>query len=408
MIRDLLLIALRSLTKRKVRTFLTLLGIVIGISAVVALIAVGQGLQMSVTDMFEGLGTDRLIIMPGGGSELGVTPVSSGLSASKLYEHDVDVIKDVRGIVHAYGLIVDTVKLEFKDQVKYGMVYGVPTDPESEKMSESMDLFKIETGKELKESDQYKVVIASGIAEGYFDEDIEIGDKILISDVEFRVIGIQEKSGSPMFDNILAIPKDTARELFDMPEEVTTIYAQVESGLVPREVAERVEEAMRKDRGVKEGEEDFNIQTSEQLVSSVTMILGAVEGVLIGIAAISLLVGGIGIMNTMYTSVMEQTRNIGLMKAVGARGRDVMLLFLIESGLVGLLGGVIGILIGSGLGIGVEIAAASMGIDIFKAAVTPSLVIGVLLFSFFIGTISGLMPARRASRMDPIESLRYR
>jgi putative ABC transport system permease protein len=408
MITDLFSIAYRNLKRRKLRTFLTLLGIVIGVSAVVALISVGQGMQMSINDMFEGVGADILIITPGGGMQTGVTPVSSDLSASKLYKHDVDVVNSVSGIEYAFGLISDIAKVEFRGQVRYVMIFGVPTDKKAKEMSEGINLFRIEQGRNLNEGDRYKALAASAVASDFFDKEIEIGDKILINDVEFRVVGIREKSGSPIHDRVISIPSDTARELFDKPEEVSTIFARVKEGFSPSEVAEKVEKALRNERGVKEGEEDFTVESAEQLISGLNTILAAVQAVLIGIAAISLLVGGVGIMNTMYTSVMEQTSNIGLMKAIGARNRDVMLLFLLEAGLVGLIGGILGISIGIALGKIVETAAVGFGIDIFKAAVTPELVIGALLFSFLIGTISGLFPARRAAKMNPVDALRYR
>ncbi len=408
MITDLFSIAYRNLRRRKLRTFLTLLGIVIGVSAVVALISVGQGMQMGINDMFEGIGADMLIITPGGGVETGVTPVSSGISASKLYKHDVDVVNSVSGIEHAFGMISDIAKVEFRGQVRYLMIFGVPTDKESKEMSEGINLFKIEQGRRLDAGDQYKAVVAGVVARDFFDKEIEIGDKLLINDVEFRVVGIQKKSGSPIHDRMVAIPSDTARELFDKPEEVSTIFAKVKEGVSPSEVAEKVERAMRDDHNVDEGEEDFTVESAEQMISSLNTILAAVQAVLIGIAAISLLVGGIGIMNTMYTSVVEQTSNIGLMKAIGARNHDIMLLFLLEAGIVGLIGGVIGVSIGIVLGKIVEAAAVGFGIDIFKAAVTPELVIGALLFSFIIGTVSGLFPARRAAKMNPVDAMRYR
>jgi len=408
MITDLFSIALKNLRRRKLRTFLTLLGIVIGVSAVVALISVGQGMQMSISGVFESLGSDKLMITPGGGVETGATPVSSGIAAARMTEKDVDIVKAVSGIEHAIGLINDIAKVEFRDQVRYVSVSGSPTDSASKKMAENIDLFKVEEGRTLDDGDRYKAVLGYRIAYGFFDKDIEIGDKIIIEGVEFKVIGIQKKSGSPIFDRIIDIPVDTMRELFDKPDEVSSIFAQVKQGLEPREVADRVEEELRDYRGVEKGEEDFTLSSAEQLVSGLGSILGAVQAFLIGIAAISLLVGGVGIMNTMYTSVMEQTSNIGIMKAVGARNHDVMLLFILESGMVGLIGGAIGIVIGAMLGKVVEVLAVGMGIDIFNAAITMELIIGALLFSFVIGTLSGLLPARRAAKLQPVEALRSR
>jgi putative ABC transport system permease protein len=407
MIRDLFSMSLKNLQRRKLRTFLTLLGIVIGVSAVVALISIGQGMQMGINEMFKGVGADRLIITPGGGVETGVTPISSDLSASKLYEHDVDVVKSVSGIEHASGMISGTSKVEFNSQTRYVMIFGVPTDSESRKISESSGLFRIEDGRDLKEGDQYKAIAANSVANNFFSKEIKVGDKIIIEGVEFRIVGIYKKSGSPIYDSLIVINDDTARDLLNKSKEVSTIFAKVKEGLQPTEVADRVEEAMRKDRGLKKGEEDFTVASSEQLISGLSSILAAVQAILIGIAAISLLVGGVGIMNTMYTSVVEQTGNIGIMKAIGARNHDLMLLFLIESGMLGLIGGTVGIIIGFGIGKIVELIAISSGIDIFRSVITIELVIGSLLFSFFIGAIAGLLPARHAAKLQPVEALRY-
>ncbi|MFH0833009.1 MAG: ABC transporter permease [Candidatus Aenigmatarchaeota archaeon] len=408
MISELLSMSYNSMRRRKLRTALTLLGIIIGVSAVVALISVGQGMQMSINKMFESMGSDKLIISPGGGFSSGITPATSGLSASKLYEHDVDIINGVSGIEYAFGMVTDTAKLKFGGETKYLSVYGVPADSKTKAMTENIEMFKIQQGRSIEENDRYKVVIGNRIADSVFDKDVKVGDDILIDDVEFTVVGIFKKSGSPIYDRMVAINIDAARELFNKSEEVGTIFAQVKNGLSPSKVALDVEKDMRNDRNLEKGKEDFTVSSSEQIISGVNAILGAVQAVLIGIAAISLLVGGVGIMNTMYTSVMEQTSNIGLMKAVGARSHDIMILFILESGLVGLIGGIVGVCFGAVLGKIVEIVAVGAGVDIFKAIVTPELVAGALAFSFIIGTISGLLPARHASKLDPVEALRYR
>ncbi|HIE33536.1 MAG TPA: FtsX-like permease family protein [Candidatus Altiarchaeales archaeon] len=148
--------------------------------------------------------------------------------------------------------------------------------------------------------------------------------------------------------------------------------------------------------------------TTEQVRETVNSILLVIQIVVIGIAAISLIVGGVGIMNSMYTSVLERTREIGVMKAIGARNSDIMLLFLIESGIIGLVGGIIGCLIGVGLAKGVEfVATQELSTAILKASITPGLIIGALIFSFMVGCISGLLPAKGAAEMNPIDALRY-
>jgi len=163
---------------------------------------------------------------------------------------------------------------------------------------------------------------------------------------------------------------------------------------------------MRRDHDVKEGEEDFTVTTSIQLIEGFNNILDVVQIVLIGIAAISLFVGGVGIMNTMYTSVLQRRKEIGVMKSIGATNTDILMIFLFESGILGIIGGVFGVIFGLMLSKGVEIAASLAGVDILKAYVSIPLVIGALLFSFIIGALSGFMPAKQASKLQPVDALR--
>ncbi|MEK6820731.1 MAG: FtsX-like permease family protein, partial [Nanoarchaeota archaeon] len=164
----------------------------------------------------------------------------------------------------------------------------------------------------------------------------------------------------------------------------------------------------RKERGEKEGQETFSVQTSSQLLESFNSIFAVVQAVFVGIAAISLIVGGIGIMNTMYTAVLERTKEIGTMKAVGAKNSDILLIFLFESGLLGLVGGAIGIGLGIGIGKAVEIIAQQqLGTPFLRASFSLTLILGALLFSFVVGSVSGVLPALQASRLKPADALRY-
>ena len=164
---------------------------------------------------------------------------------------------------------------------------------------------------------------------------------------------------------------------------------------------------MRRFRNVKKDEEDFDVQTPEQLLGSFGDIVNIVQSVLIGIAAISLLVGGIGIANTMYTAVVERTKEIGIMKSVGAQNKDILLIFIIESGLLGAIGGLIGVVLGFGLSYGVEVISKNfIGTNLIEAYFSYTLFFGALLFSFFIGAIFGVMPARQAALMQPVDALR--
>ncbi len=407
MIIDYLKLAVDGIIHRRLRSWLTMIGIFIGIIAVVALISLGQGMQNAIDEQLKTSGSNRIMVTPGGGGAM-AGPMTSSFVASRLYEDDVDAVNEVRGIEGAIGVLTKNVRIKFKDETKYTTCFASHTDPATLEFVQKIDFFRIAEGKYPQEGEKYKAAIGPDIAEDFFDRKIKLGDTIFIEGKEFEVVVINKKTGSPMHDAKVGIPMKTAREMFEMPEEIMTIFAETEPGYDPGDVAEDVKEKLRKHHNVKKGEEDFTVQTAEQMIGSFMDILTAVQIVLVGIAAISLIVGGIGIMTTMYTSVIERTKQIGIMKSIGAKNSDIMQIFLIEAGLLGLVGGIIGVSLGLGISKGVEIIAANSGLEILKAYTGWELIIGALLFSFTVGCISGILPARRASLMNPVDALRYK
>ena len=393
-------LAFKNLRTRKTRTWLTMLGIFIGIAAVVSLISLGQGLQAAINEQFETMGTDKIMVSPGGGF--------FGIGAgAELTKDDIDIVKKTKGVEAVTEMLYKIAKVEFKEEVKYTFVTGIPLD-ENKKIIEDMQAFEMEIGRDLKEGEKYKAIISYLINNGeFFEEAVTINDKILIEDREFKVVGSLKRIGNPSDDSQLIIPIETARELFDEPDKVDIIMVQVRKGENPDEVAENIKEDLRDFRNVKEGEEDFSVITYLQIIDSFNSIFNIVQLVVIGIAAISLIVGGIGIMNTMYTAVLERTNEIGVMTAIGGKNSDVLLIFLLESGTLGLAGGAIGIGLGIGLSKLVEFIAVATGTTMLKAYFPWYLIVGALAFSFIVGTISGILPARKAANLKPVDALRY-
>ena len=259
----------------------------------------------------------------------------------------------------------------------------------------------------MRKGDKYRAVIGYEVAKGnLFSKEVNIRDKLIIKGKEFRVVGILKKIGSKIDDTTVVIPIDIARELFGLGSEYSMISAKVKEGENPSEVAEEIKKELRRERGLKEGEEDFTVQTMEDIRRRFSSVLGIVSVVLIGIAAISLLVGGIGIMNTMYTAVLERTRDIGIMKAIGAKDRDILIIFLFESGFIGLVGGIIGCFLGIFLALAITQFASNMGFGFLEAKISVELILFAIVFSFAIGAISGILPAIRASKLQPVEALR--
>jgi putative ABC transport system permease protein len=394
-------ISVSNIFKKGTRSWLTMMGIFIGIAAVVSLISLGQGMDDAIKSQFNSMGTDIIIVMPGSGFQ--------SFGSAKLTEHDEDIIRSVKGVENEAPFSVKLSKLTYDKEVAYAMVIGTPTD-ERFKVIEGMSTFKtIEGRNKFYPSDKYSVAVGYTLAHGDFlkNKNVKMNDRLMIEGQEFKVVGVMDKVGNPEDDKNLYIPLDTAKDIFN-DRDYNQMIVKVQSGYSPAKVAEDIKSRMRRDRGQKEGEEDFTVQTSEQLLESVGGILSTVQAVLVGIALISLMVGGIGIMNTMYTSVLERTREIGVMKAIGAKNSDILSLFLIESGVMGIVGGVVGVIIGLTLSKSVEyVGRTSLGNDLLRANMSPALIIGALSFSFVVGCISGALPAMQASKLKPVEALRY-
>ncbi len=396
-------LAFNNLKRRKLRSWRTMIGIFIGIAAVVALISLGQGMQNYINEEFEKLGKDKIMIQ----SKSFGPPGSATSPSLALTIDDLEIVQDVRGVEWALGMLYKLGQVEFKKELQVSYVIGM--NPEDIELMSEIQSFEINDGRWLESDDKYKVVLGYNHVYGdIWDRQVEIGDNIIIEKQEFKVIGIVKKIGNPYDDASVYVTKEILKELLETGDEESMIMAKTASGFNPEDVAETIERKLRKFRDEKEDQETFNVQTSEQLLQSFQNIFGAIQAVLVGIAAISLLVGGIGIMNTMYTSVIERTKEIGTMKAVGARNSDVLLIFLFESGLLGLVGGAIGIGIGIGLAKGVEYALSASGVgSLLQAHLSWYLILGALAFSFVIGTLSGILPAMQAAKLKPADALRY-
>jgi putative ABC transport system permease protein len=380
-----------------------MIGIFIGIAAVVALVSLSQGLQTAIGEQFVSLGSDKIIIQ---GISSGFGPPGTGVEVP-LTEKDAEVIGRVKGIDNVLGRLVRSVKVEFDDQVEYSFAASMPEDSEDIALAVEANNYKIGQGRLLKKGDKYKVMIGHNFAEDFFDKSLLLRDKVLIEDIDFKVVGILKKSGNPQQDETIVIPEAAMREILDLDDSFDIIPAKVGAGEDVAMVTERVKKELRKHRDVEEGKEDFNVETPESLLATLNTILMIVQGVLVGIAAISLFVGGIGIMNTMYTAVLERTKEIGVMKAIGARNRGILSIFIIESGMLGLVGGIIGVSLGFGISKSVELIAFQIyGSFLIKADFNIWLLIGMLSFGFIVGTLSGALPAKQAAALKPVDALR--
>ncbi len=403
MLEDFLKISLKSIENKGIRSWLTIIGIVIGIAAIVSLISLGQGLQNAINQQFAMLGSNMVFIMPGGF-------FGPGGGASKLTDHDIRLIKGVQGVDLAGGMIVRVAKVKFRDTVIYSTVGGLDPGDAQDIMLEGTGI-KIEKGQpKFKPGDTGKAAIGYELwgTDNVFDQPLRIGDKITINDKRFTVVSFISKVGNKNDDSSIYITAQDAKDLFNVKDDYNEILIKVKDGFNVKTVADKIKEKMRLDRDEKKGEEDFSVLTLDQVQSAVGTILNAVQAVVVGIALISLLVGGVNIMNTMYTSVLERTREIGVMKAIGARNSNITTMFVMESGIIGLIGGSLGCLLGAALSKSVEyIAMTQLDSTLIQASLSLELIIGALMFSFLVGVLSGFLPAKQASELNPVEALRY-
>ena len=405
MISEYLRIILRNLQRRALRSALTMLGIFIGIAAVVSLIGLGQGLEEAITGQFASIGSDRVTILP---TSAGFGPPGS-FTASRLTERDFSAVERTRGIKRAATRMLRTTSIEFNEELRFGIAITLPKENEQRRLIFDSINLDIVSGRELNPSDQYKVVLASSYADtDYFGKFPRVGNKILINNQEFDIVGMYGPAASVQFNDFVLMNEDVAREVLNITEgEVDFIVAQVNDVDDMDGVKERLSKALRSSRGVDEGEEDFDIQTPQEIVETFNSILGVVQGVIIGLAGISLLVGGVGIANTMFTSVIERRREIGILKAVGARNSSIVTLFVLESGVLGFFGGLIGMILGVLFTLAVvAIGTAAFGEGLIQASFSPVLLLGVIAFSFTVGIISGVVPAKQAASIPPVEALR--
>jgi putative ABC transport system permease protein len=404
MIKDYFVLSFKNLKRRGARSWLTLLGIFIGVTAVIALISLGDGLKLAVNSQF-GVSSTQLITIQAGGLS-GYGPPGSFV-VKPLTSDDATAIGKLSTVELVVPRIIETVKMEYNSKLQIVASASIPTENTLE--AYELQDFKIEYGRLLDKSDINKVVLGNNYAyaaKSGFDKEIMPGNTITIENKSFRVIGILKKKGSFIIDGAILMIEPDLKRLMNTGNNIDVIVAKIKSkDLMPRAEIQ-IEDLLRERRNVNKGEEDFEVSTPEALLATVNQILTGVQLFIVLIASIAIIIGAIGIVNTMMTSVMERRKEIGIMKAIGARNSDIFLQFFIEAGMLGMIGGVVGIIAGVMIGY-----LGTLGINYFLGSQTsPSinfiLVIATLAGSFIIGSAAGIAPAMKAARQNPVEVLR--
>jgi putative ABC transport system permease protein len=404
MIQDIFFLAVNGMKKRKLRSWLTLLGIFIGIAAVVSLISLGDGLRTAITGQFGSLSVDTLTVQ---NAETGFGPPGS-TAIKKLNDHDLKLIESVSGVKIVIPRLVRIAKMEYNKEAKFSYLGSLPEDKEHLNFVYKNLNTESETGRLMNLNDHGGVVLGSNFAsKDEFGKIIQVGSKVLIQGKSFQVVGILKPGSSALMNGVVMIFEKDLKDILNIKDEIDIIVVRVENKNNIEKVATDIKNKMRKDRNEKIGEEDFTVQTPVQSLAAVNTILNIINIIIVGIAFISLIIGGIGIANTMYTSVLERTKEIGTMKAIGAKNSDILLLFVFESGLFGFIGGVLGALFGLFMSFMVSVAANSyFGQTIITIQISWPLLIGAVSFSFLIGIFAGLIPSYQASKLRPVDALR--
>ena len=386
--------ALKNLRREGIRTFLTLIGVIIGIAAIVALLSVGQGLNQAVASQLDQLGSNTIYVIPG-------SPFSMSASRVTITDSDLDRIRSVNNVTDVIPLYISPVTVTFGKEKFGATIMGANID--DAQVFFDLGYYEIVEGQMLSKNSLSTILIGDKFATDAFTKEISLRKILLLNGQEYKVSGIikQTIQSSVGSANLIMMSDDAIKQIAPNigPSET---WVRTSSSLDVKDVSDKIKKYF--DR--KYGEKSVYVISSDQLLEQVNSIFGLITLFLVGIGSISIIVGGIGIMNAMVTSVVERTKEIGIMKALGASDFRILSIFVLEAGFIGMIGGTIGILIGYGLSILVAIIGAQSGFPL-EAAISFEITLSALAFSMLLGMIAGAVPAYRAAKLDPIEALRY-
>jgi putative ABC transport system permease protein len=396
-------IALKALRKNKLRSLLTVLGVVIGVCAVITLVNLGSGAQISIQKAISGLGTNLLVIFPGSVTQGGIR-TGYGTVTTLTAEDAEAILSECADVQMVTPIVTSAAQVVFQNQNWSTSIQGADTDYQRIK-SWPLALGEFFTAQDVKAATKV-CVVGKTVAEKLFVAQNPVGQVIRIKRIPFRVVGVLTPKGQTAFgqdqDDTILVPYTTAQKRLVGISHVSMIMASAVSVEGTAAAQEQIKDLLRHRHKIKKGDDDdFTVRNLADLTAVFSTITGILTLLLGSIASISLLVGGIGIMNIMLVSVTERTKEIGIRLSMGATSQDILLQFLLEAILLSLIGGGIGILFGMGI---------TSAVSYFTGWPSPISLYAILmafLFASGVGIFFGLYPARKASRMNPIDALRY-
>lgn len=396
------IVGLKAIARNKLRSFLTMLGIVIGVGCVIAVVAIGNGATKSVENTINSLGTNFIMIFPGASTSSGARMFTG---SSTLTPEDADAIKNECPAVAYVSPMVRAAAQLVAGELNWGTsIQGVGVDYpliRSWNLSQG-DFF---TDADIKAAAKV-AVLGQTVVDNLFPNGEAVGQVVRIKNVPFKVVGILEKKGGNMMgqdqDDTVIVPYTTAMKRLSGKTRIDMLQVSAAGADQVQEAQNEIDSLLRQRHRIPpNGDADFQMRSQEEIAQAQNQQMSILRNLLLAIAAISLLVGGIGIMNIMLVSVTERTREIGIRMAIGAKGRHVLLQFLFEAITLAIVGGVIGVVLGVGAS---EMIGKYLKWPIQVTTVSVALSFGV---AAFVGIFFGFYPARKASRLDPIEALRY-
>ena len=392
--------SLRNLKMRKSRSFLTILSIFVGISSIFIFISFGWGLYNYVGEFTTEGSADKIIIQARGGGIPGLD------DTFKLTENDVDAIDGVAGVFEVTGSSFAVAEIQKGSEKKFAYISSYdPKKPLIWEISNS----EVFIGRELSSGDTKKAILGYNylLDDKIFSKGLRINDNIQIQGEDTKIIGFVKEIGNPQDDSNIYVTQDYFDELYpNKAGNFGWIVARIQIDKIDR-VIEDVERVLRKERGLEEGKEDFFVQSFEELIASFSSALNIIIGFVILIALISVAVSAVNTANTMITSVIERTKEIGVIKSIGAKNSEILKIFLFESATLGFIAGVVGVLVGYGVTSFAANILDNLGWGFLSPYYSPFLFIGLILFATLTGAISGVIPAIRASKINTVDALRY-